>query len=512
MRRASPRVQLPPRDRYRGAGVEFAVAVARGMFAGAGGLLAPGVAGASVPLPYPLGGGLDSFRTAVDAALSMVLSAHSGGKSEEFVALEVREIEGRLVIDIFNRGLPILLNGGQDAGFNSAYLPLFREASRHCEKISILNSGRKGQTVSLEFRLAGARTPGPAPAQEPAAASIPEGEELQVRGLRPGEEEALSRLFYLVYGYDYINETVYDPDKLRALAAAGDLISIVAARPNGRLVGHVGLVRKNKQPPVFEAAMGVVDPALKSRGVFGRLFQKTMEMTDELPMRYCFFDFVTNHELTQRHVGKYGSCDLALFIGCQIRETQARLPKLGLGKDPEAGRYSLLVSVLPKAEHPFGREISLPENIGGPYGFLLKPLGLSWSPAPRFSALAAGGRYATSCQNAQSAAVFDMEEPGLAAVEGVLQEWRELLREGYQYAAIDIPLDRPGAGPLYDRISSEGFFAAGFIPYRFTDRLGFRFQSLGPTKAAFDAVKVASDPAKKLLKLIRQDYEASCLV
>lgn len=491
MKRSTPRIEFPPQDGYRGPALEFVLAVARSLFGGTG--------------------SLEALKTAVDAALAMVLNAHASGKSEEAVVLEVRESEGRLVVDVFNRGVPILLNGGLETRLNAAYLGQFYEAMRNCEKISVLNSGRKGQTVSLEFRLAAVR-PAASKVEPQAPAVIPEGEAVKVRVLQPGEEEALSRLFYLVYGYDYINETVYYPEKLAALIAAGDLISIVAARPNGRLVGHVGLVRKNKQPAVYEAAMGVVDPALKSRGVFGELFHKTMEKAGELPMQYCFFDFVTNHELSQRHVAKYGSCDLALFVGCQNRETQARLPKLGLGKDPDAARYSLLISVLPKTARPFGRELSLPENIGGPYGFLLKPLGLSWSPAPRFSVLPETGRYATSCSNAQSAVVFDLEEPGLSAVESILEEWRGLMRGGYQYAAIDIPLDRPGAGPLYDRLSSEGFFAAGFVPYRFTDRLGFRFQSLGPTKVAWDSIKVASEPAKKLLKLIRQDYEAACLV
>lgn len=490
MKRKAPRVEFPPEERFKASAVQFALSAANALFAGAGSLKA--------------------LETAVDSALAMVLSAHSGGKSDEPVALEARESEGRLVIDIFNRGVPILLNGGRETGLNASYLARFQEASRNCEKISVLNSGRQGQIVSLEFRMA-AVSPVSSSAK-PVSASIPEGEVLQVRELQPGEEEALSRLFYLVYGYDYINETVYYPEKLKAMISAGDLIPIVASRPNGRLVGHVGLVRKNKTPAVYEAAMGVVDPALKSRGVFGRLFSKTMEKAGEIPMQYCFFDFVTNHELSQRHVAKYGTCDLAVFVGCQTRETQARLGRLGLGKDPDADRYSLLVSILPKVERPFGKELCLPENIGGPYGFLLKPLGLSWSPAPRFSALPESGRYATSCQNAQSAVLFDMEEPGHNAVESVLAEWRELMRGGFQYAAIDIPLDRPGAGPLYDRLSSEGFFAAGFVPYRFTGRLGFRFQSLGPTKVAFDSIKVASEPAKKLLKLIRSDYEATCLV
>ena len=127
-----------------------------------------------------------------------------------------------------------------------------------------------------------------------------------MRGLAPGEEDALSRLFYLVYGYDYINEFVYYPEKIKAMIEAGDLLPIVAARPNGRLVGHVGLVRRHREPAVYEAAMGAVDPMVKSRGLFGQLFAKTMEVVRQTPMQYCFSDCVTNHAFSQRHVAKFG--------------------------------------------------------------------------------------------------------------------------------------------------------------------------------------------------------------
>jgi hypothetical protein len=259
--------------------------------------------------------------------------------------------------------------------------------------------------------------------------------------------------------------------------------------------------------------MGAVDPAVKSRGLFGALFKKTMEKVCEIPMQYCLLDFVTNHEYSQRHVSKYGTCELALFAGCQSQETQARLKRLGLGLDPEGmDRYSLLVSVIPRVPHPFGEETSLPESLGEPYGFLLKPLGLSWSPCPRFEVLPPRGRYQASLQPGQSAVIFDLCEPGREAAEAILEEWRNLMLGGFNYAAIEVPLDVPGIGALYDLVSAHGFFAAGFVPYQLSDRLGFRFQALGPKKVAFEKIKVATEPARRLLKLVRGDYQAFSLL
>jgi hypothetical protein len=175
-------------------------------------------------------------------------------------------------------------------------------------------------------------------------------------------------------------------------------------------------------------------------------------------------------------------------------------------------RYSLLVSVIPRVPHPFGENIVLPENIGERFGFLLKPLGLTWSPAPRFETLPARGSFKTGTQRAQSAALFDLQEPGQEAAEDIVEEWRELLRDGFEYAAVEVPLDAPGLGPLYDLLSGNGFFASGFVPCHGSARLGFRFQALGPTKVAFDQIKIATEHGKKLLAAVRNEYEANCLL
>jgi hypothetical protein len=451
------------------------------------------------------------LKTAVTAVLEMFIENNARGG--EPVAVEVGESAGKLRVSIINHGAPILLKGGR-GGIHARHYAKFHEASKHADSLTFENSGRRGQVVTLEIRLgavAAAMSLLAKPA--PQIPAIPEDEVITVRALAPGEEDALSRLFYLVYGYDYINEFVYYPEKIKAMIEAGDLLSIVAARPNGRLVGHVGLVRRHREPAVFEAAMGAVDPIVKSRGLFGQLFAKAMETVQKTSMQYCLCDCVTNHAFSQRHVAKFGGYELALYAGCQSRETQARLERLGLGKDPEGMlRYSLLVSVIPRVPRPFGEAVVLPESIGERFGFLLQPFGLAWSPAPRFQSLPAAGSFTTSTQRAQCAARFDLHEPGQEAAEDIIEEWRELLRDGFEYAAVEVPLDAPGLGPLYDILSSNGFFASGFVPSQGSARLGFRFQALGPTKVAFDDVKIATEHGKKLLAAVRKDYESNCLL
>ncbi len=440
-----------------------------------------------------------TLREASEIAIDLVMSTSRQGDPDQRVAVDVFEANGNLTVEVLNRGVPI---------FVTTQSKLFNDLARRLDKLSIENLGRQGQTLVLGMRLGEEALKKRLDVSVKKDASAQFTGEVEIRPIQPGEEDSLSQLFYFVYGYNYINDLVYYPEKLRKKIESGELISIVGALPDGKVVGHVGLLKWGDDPAVYEPCLGVTDPRLKSRGLFSQIFQKTMERVDETPMQFCFFDFVTNHDFSQRFVARYNPCDLAIFVGCQSKATQAKLERLGLGIDPpEMDRYSLLFSVLPKAKHPFGEEVVLPAGIGEMLDFLLKPLNLKWRPAPRFELLPLEGDYQTQFQASQNAVVFDLFQPGRKAVDKILRDWYQLIRSGYQYAAIEVPLDMPGIGNLYDILAGEGFFISGFIPYHYGSRLGFRFQTIGPTKVAWDDIKVYTEDAKKLLALIRQNYE-----
>jgi hypothetical protein len=230
-----------------------------------------------------------------------------------------------------------------------------------------------------------------------------------------------------------------------------------------------------------------------------------MERASAIPMQYCFFDFVTNHDLSQTLISRYGTADMALLVGCQTKATQASLKRLGLGADPEdMDRYTILFSIIPRVRHPFGKEIALPESIGAEFEFLLKPLSLEWVPEPRFSMLDPGGEYSFQYQPGQSAVIFDLANPGRAAAGKLLGEWADLLKNGCRYAAVDAPAGKPGLGQLYEILTDHGFSVAGFMPYKYSDKLAVRFQATAPVRLALDKIKVASGSARKLLEMARR--------
>jgi hypothetical protein len=409
--------------------------------------------------------------------------------------------ESQLSIEVLNKGCPIFLKEFDEF--------LFQNFSMNHLQVQFQNFGRKGQSILIQANFL---TPSNR-VHSHSSFNQKESYPIQIRPLKSGEELELSRLFYRVYRYKYINEFVYFPEKLEKMISDGQLISTVAEAPDGSLVGHVGLVRWSNYPPVYEAALGVVDPIYKNNGVFGKVFHETMEVVNRTSMQYCVFDLVTNHDFSQRLVSKYQSHETALFLGNQVSETQVKLSDLGIGSDPEdMDRYSLLVGIRPRVSHPFGQEIILPTNIGEACEFLLKPLNIKWVPTPRFYPLPTEGDYHSSLQPEQKAAIFDFYSPGRQSLNRIIDEWHRLLREGFQYIAIDFPLDVPGFGQMYDLLAKHGFFLAGFVPYHFSERLGFRLQFITPTQVNLEKIKVYSETGKKLLKMVRTNYERNVVL
>ncbi len=412
-----------------------------------------------------------------------------------------------VLISVINRGLPLL---------SKSFLP--DSVSKELPQLHYKNLGRHGQSFSIGFRT---NTDDPQTAQTEssqrsgatAEPSEPSAELLPVREIQEGDFEALTQLFHKVYEYRYVNEAVYHPDRLRKMVFDKRLISLVAPLANGRLAAHLGMIRLGEKPHVYEMGFGLTDPDINSRGVFSTLLQELMEQANRIDMAYLVFDYVTNHDLTQRVVSRYGSCDMALCVGSQLSDTQAKLAALNIGTDSqEMDRYSILIGVKTQVDSPFGRTIHLPIALGEMLGFLIEPLGMEWLPTPRFCPLDESGSFHHSKDSFQRTASYELTRPGVRAIRKIIQDWRHALRLGYQYCSVDIPLDAPGVGQAYDRLANAGFFVSGFVPLRFSGRLALRLQATGPKRLAFHHIKIASEIGRRLLQVVHDSHERNVLL
>jgi hypothetical protein len=417
-----------------------------------------------------------------DKAFKKIIENNIENNFQEDIQISLLENKDEIQVEILNKGLPLFSD----------------------QDFLIQNQGRRGQKVILK---ASRKSILESEVVEEKPAPITISETPEIRLLNLNESSLVTQLFCKVYGYDYVNEFIYYPEQIEEKYRKKELFSLAAISQN-KLLAHVGLMQLSDKPKVYEACLGAVDPEVKAKGLFTGVFNETMKLVNQIEMQYCVFDMVTNHDYSQKHVARFNAVDMAIFLGCQNKNLQAKLERLGMGKDPtEMDRYTLLLSVLPRVANPFGSEVTLPNNLGEQIGFLLKPFNLDWIPEARFLMPKDKGEYSIKVLEVNNAVYFDFIEPGYHGALEIIDHWERYLKNGYQYSAIDVPLGHEGLGVLQDIFLQSGFFVSGFIPYHYTDKLAVRYQSIGHTKVSFDEIKLFSSSAKKLLTTIRESYE-----
>jgi len=419
--------------------------------------------------------------------------------------IEIAEGSGKISLKIHYRGIPLSAEYARNL---ENFLEKHAVSAKSIAKIDFSYQGREGQSVRIEFNSGETSIGKLSDSETLISHEVQIFDSFEIVKLEENDAAEISRLFYRVYTYDYIQEFVYFPHELQKMLRDGRLISFAARLPEGRLLGHVGLISKNEDSSVWEPCLGVTDPQASARGMFSQIFDATMQHAATLKARYFFFDFVTNHIYSQKLISAYGCIDTALMLGCQSARTQARLSRLGLGDEPaNTDRFSILYGIIPAKDKAFGEEIILPENIGKLLGFLIEPLGLSWVPASRYDAPAQQGAYEFSRKPEQEAVYFDCHEPGIEAVQGIIRDWDHLKKENYVYAAVDLPIEPPGLARLFELLASRDFFVAGIVPHANTEKLALRMQAIGPKKLDFSEIRLFGANAQRLLQIIRQQHE-----
>lgn len=136
-----------------------------------------------------------------------------------------------------------------------------------------------------------------------------------VRRLRSGEEIQVSRLVYRSYGYTYVSDALYYPEKIEMAISAGTLDSWVVADDTGELVGHIALMKSSPDALSVEWGMAVVSPRLRGRGVMKKMVEAMVAQLPKTNAVVAFAHAVAIHPFTQKTALEFGFQPLALQLG-----------------------------------------------------------------------------------------------------------------------------------------------------------------------------------------------------
>ena len=139
-------------------------------------------------------------------------------------------------------------------------------------------------------------------------------QEYIIRLARPDEAIHISRCLYRSYGYTYLNEDIYYPEKISRQIETKNLISAVAVSEAGEIIGHCSL--SVRVPGILvESGQAVIDPRHRGR----KLFEKMKDFLTEYAVQNGFYGIssepVTNHTRSQKTGLKTGNHSCGLMLG-----------------------------------------------------------------------------------------------------------------------------------------------------------------------------------------------------
>ncbi|UNC91041.1 ATP-binding protein [Candidatus Contubernalis alkaliaceticus] len=137
---------------------------------------------------------------------------------------------------------------------------------------------------------------------------VPEDKKVKVdvRQMLSTEAVEVSRCFFDAYGYSYVHDNVYYPERLAALNQSGDIYSAVAVSPWGEVASHAALVYHKAFPGISEFAMLATKAKYRGQSLISKLQPNiTMEALNR-GLSGSFANAVTKHVYSQHVLKKFG--------------------------------------------------------------------------------------------------------------------------------------------------------------------------------------------------------------
>jgi len=359
----------------------------------------------------------------------------------------------------------------------------------------LLDAKRLGAASGLVERV----TPEDAPPVTDEEAAL-----LEIRPMEPGDAPELVRCVYRCYGYSYIDPLLYDPRGLQRALANGEMLSIVAAAPDGTIAGHSGAWPDEPGDTVPESGRLVVDPRYRGRGLAGRMAERRLEAARERGYFGIWAEAVTNHIASQREVVSLGGVEVGVLIGAAVPTVMAGFEATGEEQGPPR-RRSLLAMFTPLRPHH--EAIHVPERHASLIAELAGRLGLERTQSPGIGAAAGVESDVTSAAHTHSSLgeirVQSIGADLLAQVASALESL-----EGFDLAAVqlDLPLSDPAAPDAAETLERIGFSYAAWMPSFDDGSDVLRLQRIGSRPVDTETIECARPEGEAVRDYVLADW------
>jgi anti-sigma regulatory factor (Ser/Thr protein kinase) len=438
-----------------------------------------------------------------EACVNVVEHAFDPGEDGKF-DIVIKRKPGAISISVEDQGLPFdyrKFENRRESGLGVVLMKAFTD------EVYFHNLGKQGKQVELVKHLPyknvedyiSDEDKAKVMAQPAFAADIP----LEIRIMKPEESYNLARCVYRSYGYSYIGEHIYYPERVKELIESGVMVSCIAVTPENEIVGHAAISLERSDARVGETGQAVIDPRLRGRGILNDLALNLRKYAREHDFYGVFSEAVTVHTRSQKTQIYHGGAETGVLLG--IIPATMEFKKIQNG--PQQKRQSIVLYYTRLNQEP-SRDVFPPLHHQGIIRRIYEKNSFKRNIINPLETHASINLPAQSTvdiivKTEPSFAYIQIHEYG-EDMEGLVKfRLNELCSRKIEVIYLDLPLCHPATPRICASMEILGFFFGGVIPeLRNGDIL--RLQYLNNAVVDYENMQIATDFGKELCDYIEK--------
>ncbi len=335
--------------------------------------------------------------------------------------------------------------------------------------------------------------------KEKSEEQLPKGSvKFSIRRMKPEEAVEVSKCAYSSYGYSYINEDIYYPDRVRELNKTDELISFVAVTDKNEIIAHSALEQENKEK-IPELGAAFTKPKYRGQGCLNAL---TIEILSEARRRNLTGVYalaITTHPFSQKTLIKFGFKDCAIKISSGGERTYKGIEQKIIQR--ESVMFMFYYTKQPK-NHILYVPKHHKEMIKGIYDHLgVSPEIIIPEKKIEFPENPAS-THVKSNQRSKTADIM-VDSYGIDIMDIVKRNLKAICLLRFETIYLYLKLDNPITALLTEEFEKMGFFFSGIMPGS-TGNDELILQYLNNYVIDYSQLKIASDKGNEMLAYIRQ--------